>query len=301
MSGGCPQTNLKKTWVSDAKRQGWGLIPTWVGPQAPCACDPNLPGTCPPFPHVFSSLPGQASAQAVIEADNAASVAASLGLGQGIIYYDMENYDATQCGDAVNAFIDSWANELHLDGYLAGVYGNAGDAGDWWALNARPDNVWIARYDGRATIWGPAHDIPSIDAILDSEWANNQRAHQYIRAATEQWGGVAFSIDNDIEAATVMGAQGTKTASGYSFSAIIDIGAQQTQATGVNDQGRDLHGNSADQIAGAPGFIDDGGLFTQLTCPGGTVSLTAPVAINNLGRAVGKCNLFGRHQHSLCL
>src|SRR5690606_8101911 len=32
----CAQTNLTSSWVSTVFSQGWRLIPTWVGPQAPC-------------------------------------------------------------------------------------------------------------------------------------------------------------------------------------------------------------------------------------------------------------------------
>ena len=33
----CSQTNLTPSWVSAVFQQGWRLIPTWVGPQAPCS------------------------------------------------------------------------------------------------------------------------------------------------------------------------------------------------------------------------------------------------------------------------
>jgi hypothetical protein len=34
--------NLNANWVQGAQPQGWGLIPIWVGPQAPCVDNANL-------------------------------------------------------------------------------------------------------------------------------------------------------------------------------------------------------------------------------------------------------------------
>jgi photosystem II stability/assembly factor-like uncharacterized protein len=57
-------------WISDVEKYGWGMIPLWSGPQAPCACRPGYVG-CSPFPHVFSWDPATASTQGAEEADSA--------------------------------------------------------------------------------------------------------------------------------------------------------------------------------------------------------------------------------------
>jgi len=282
---GCSQPNLSSTWVRKVTGQGWGLIPTWVGPQAPCSDRP--------FGNQFSSTPSVAATQAVSEANSAASAASKLGLRQTIIYYDMESYTASQCGDAVNAFVDAWVSRLRSNGYLAGVYGNTGDAGDWWSLANRPDDVWIARYDSRATIWGLSHDLPSsAHNIDDTMWTNNQRIHQYYAGPssvglTQIFGGVSFTIDQNIEAATVTGGRGTKSFLNFSFTTVE--GPTYWQATGVDDMGGDLTA-SADQIVGPPGFLVTAGiLFNPIGCPGGTVPLGTQMGINNRGVIVGSC------------
>lgn len=238
-------TAQRANWVTGVTGYGWGLMPLWVGLQPPCTSGFST----------FSSLSGNAATEAIVEADNAASVAASLGLGNSVIYYDLEYYDPTalsgQCGAATDAFVGAWVNELHLDGYVAGVYGSSLDAGDWFLLaTPRPDVVWISRYDRRLTIWNLSHDENSIDDILDSEWTNNQRGHQYyagpdnVSGVTETWGNVPIKIDQDIEALTVAGGQGSKTFSNWTFTTINYtgnyVGSPETRAYGANDAGADL-------------------------------------------------------------
>lgn len=280
----CPQPNLSSTWVRRVTGQGWGLIPTWVGPQAPCSA----------FSNRFSSTPSVAATQAVTEANSAASAASKLGLGQTIIYYDLEDDDASQCGAAVNAFVDAWVNQLHSNGYLAGVYGNAPDAGDWWSQVAhRPDNVWIARYDSRATIWGLSHDLPSsAHNIDDTMWTNNQRIHQYYAGPSyagvrQTFGGVPFTIDQNIGAASVTGGQGTKNVIAFNFTTIE--GPTYWNATGVDDTGGDLSVDW-DQVVGPPGFLVTAGfIFNPISCPGGTIEAFTQMGINNRGQIVGTC------------
>src|SRR5438270_8863409 len=57
-------------------------------------------------------------------------------------------------------------------------------------LSWRPDALWIARYDGVASLSGWA-------GIPDSDWAVNQRAKQYRNSHNETYGGVTINIDND--------------------------------------------------------------------------------------------------------
>lgn len=33
----CPQRFLNGSWVTAIRKQGWALLPTWVGPQPPCS------------------------------------------------------------------------------------------------------------------------------------------------------------------------------------------------------------------------------------------------------------------------
>jgi hypothetical protein len=183
---GCSQANLNSSWVSQIFSQGWKLIPTWVGPQATC----TTCATC----SQMSSNPTTAQSQGMTEADSAANAAAALGLNpQTIIYYDMERYnpDAT-CSTAVKAFINGWVQRMHARGNLAGVYGSPGNAQDDWASIANPpDAVWIAKWDGRETVFG-------LTPLSDALWSNDQRIHQYAGGHNETFGGITFNIDNDI-------------------------------------------------------------------------------------------------------
>ena len=194
----CSQANLTSSWVSSIFSQGWYLIPTWVGPQASCST----------FSSRISTNTTTAFNQGVSEATSAISAANGLGLSASIIYYDMENYNSTDttCKNAVNSFISGWVQKLHSSGFLAGVYGSATNANSGWATVANvPDDVWIAKWDGRATTLG-------LTPLPDSLWSHCQRIHQYQGGHNETWGGVTFNIDSDIENGRLAAPTGTISA-----------------------------------------------------------------------------------------
>ena len=74
----------------------------------------------------------------------------------------MENYNATDtsCRAAVLRYVSSWTKELHRVGYLSGMYVNLGSGAQHLASAynstsyARPDAIWIARYDHVASLTG---------------------------------------------------------------------------------------------------------------------------------------------------
>lgn len=103
-SRACAQPNLTSSWVSTVIDQGWTLIPTYVGLQAPCTSYSNRIDAA------------NAAAQGVAAAQDAMGRAAGLGMGGGSpIYFDMEAYDNSQasCVLAVNTFLSAWTGELH--------------------------------------------------------------------------------------------------------------------------------------------------------------------------------------------
>ena len=119
---GGPDPNLTPAWVAQVLGQGWGLIPIWDGPQAPCACRYGM-GTYPNctdggYPNTFATDPATAANDGTTQAALAASSVTSLGLPAGVIYYDMENYNSAYeyssnsppntCGQAVIAFLGGW-------------------------------------------------------------------------------------------------------------------------------------------------------------------------------------------------
>jgi len=132
-------------------------------------------------------------------------------LSRTVIYKDIENYDSTndpQCGPAVSAFVGAWVSELHKKGYSAGVYANpAPAAGAVSQASPLPDEVWICKWDSRATTWG-------LGDLNDIEWTTDQRMHQFQAQVSDTWGGVTYAIDRDIEDAPVAGSNGAKS---YTF------------------------------------------------------------------------------------
>ena len=183
----CSQPNLNTSWVSQVHGMGWGLIPTYVGLQAPCASgdvgariDPNNP---------FN--------QGIILAQDAVNQAGPLGLGAGTpIYYDMEAYDPSACGQTVRSFISGWIAQLHANGYVAGMYGSSGaGVNDIAAAQSDPtcncplDAIWFAHWNGDPTLSDSQY-------FSDSLWPN-ARIHQFQGGHDESWGGVTINIDSD--------------------------------------------------------------------------------------------------------
>ncbi len=190
----CENKKLNAELVSQLGQIGWKFIPTWVGPQAPCYTG-NKP--------LMSDDPATAHAQGIAEASAAIKTAINLGLalpdGSGtIVYYDMEAYASQNpaCDDPVRAFISGWTGELHANGNLAGVYGNAHALTGFASLANVPDAVWPARwlhtaYDPTVTVW----EVPNLSPAL---WAEHQRIWQYAGGHNETWGEVTLNIDCDV-------------------------------------------------------------------------------------------------------
>jgi photosystem II stability/assembly factor-like uncharacterized protein len=194
ISRACDQVNLTPSWLNAISQQGWTLIPTWVGPQAPCT----------DFRHRMSSNAAIAYLEGKDEADMAVSAALDLGIwGDMVIYYDLEGYFGnTSCRNTVASFVKGWVERLHQLGYQAGVYGGAcsSSIADWAEISPAPDNVWIAswitpaKYRPDATVWltGAAEDC-----LPNTLWVNHQRIRQYAGGHVETYGDISFSIDSN--------------------------------------------------------------------------------------------------------
>jgi hypothetical protein len=192
-SRGCSQPNLTADWVTQTIAQGWTLIPTYVGLQAPCVQNPNIVNR-------ISRTKATAAAQGSAAADDAVAQMDALGLPVGNpVYFDMEGYPVSStyavCNAAVLAFENAWTARLHARGYVSGIYGSAdstmaqlvGQQSN--AAFQQPDDVWIARWNGDPTLTDPA--VPA------QYWANHQRIHQYRGGHTESYGGISVNIDNN--------------------------------------------------------------------------------------------------------
>lgn len=185
----CAQPQLTASWVTTVSRQGWSVVPVYMGLQAPCTYRPNA----------HKITPSLAASQGRSQAADAISRARALGMRSGsAIYGDMEHYDPTNssCRTTVLTYLSAWTLELHRQGYVSGVYAhqNSGalhlsQAYDSSAY-ARPDVLWIARWDLNPALTG----WPGISNL---HWANGQRGKQYRGDHTETWGGVRLNIDSD--------------------------------------------------------------------------------------------------------
>jgi hypothetical protein len=188
MNRGCLQPELTPDWVSATTRMGWRLLPIYVGRQARCSSRTD---------HVKIRT-GIAASQGRQDGQDAVARARALGMrGGSALYLDIEHYiGGPRCRDGVLRYVSGWVRQLHRRGYLAGVYAHQ-DSG---ALHlsqsytagslARPDALWIARWDRR-------DELSGWPTVPNSQWARAQRAKQYRGDHVESWGGVAINIDND--------------------------------------------------------------------------------------------------------
>jgi hypothetical protein len=196
----CGDGNLSSAWVAQVQSMGWGLLPIYVGPQAPCVNQSGL----------ATIAAAQASALGITNADDAVSRAQSFGLSSGApIYYDLEPYDSSVagCTQTVMSFISAWSSELHRLGYTSGAYGATASLMVDLSASATspgfvaPDNVWFAHWNQLQT----TSDSSSYPGFPDAYLSNHQRVHQYAGNLNESWGGVAVNIDANWVDAAVAG------------------------------------------------------------------------------------------------
>jgi Domain of unknown function (DUF1906) len=190
VSRSCTQPNLTATWVTVASLQGWRIIPIYVGHQAPCTSGPDA--------RKFTDI--TAASLGTADAADAAVLAQALGILPGsAIYGDMEHYLPIDpvCRTAVLGYVSAWTKQLHRLGYLAAVYANLASGAKHLSEAyvapdyARPDAVWMASWDGVATLTDWA-GIPNV------QWSNHQRGKQYRGDHDETYGGIKINIDSDL-------------------------------------------------------------------------------------------------------
>ncbi len=152
VNAACAYGNLSAGWVRSAASMGWGLLPTYVGPQAPCWGAGN---------GVLIS-PGSAARRAAPPPLDAVGDARALGLPAGSpIYYDMEAYNGgSSCTNAVLRFLGAWDRQVQAAGYVSAVYSSQ-DSGivDMQSGAVKktpgftpPNAIWIALWDNVASL-----------------------------------------------------------------------------------------------------------------------------------------------------
>lgn len=190
LNRGCAQPNLTKAWVAATHRMGWRLLPTYFGYQPYCKFGESKP-------HRYTA--DTATSRGQSDGADAVAQAKALGILPGsALYADVEHYDRTKssCRLAVRRYVSAWTKKLHSAGFLAGVYvhqdSGVRDLADTYNSTsfARPDAVWMARFDGNPSLTG-------WPTAPDSYWGHWQRLKQYKGDHNETWGGVTLNIDSD--------------------------------------------------------------------------------------------------------
>jgi len=182
----CAYGNLSTGWVNTVTAAGWGILPTYVGPQAPCWQG-----------HGVLITPGAAAAQGSAAATDAVSRAQQVGFQTGSpIYYDMEGYlSNASCTATVLSFLSAWDQGVTAAGYLTGVYSSEKSGiADLQQATATsmpgftaPDAIWIAHWD----------DNPSLhDGTL--AWPLSDRSKQYQGNVHLTVKGTTLFVDKDI-------------------------------------------------------------------------------------------------------
>jgi hypothetical protein len=186
VNAACYDGNLNAAWVSRATRMGWSMLPTYVGPQAPC------------YGYGTVIRAGLAAREGTAAAQDAAWDAWRLGLpARSPIYYDMEAYSwrAPSCTAAVIAFLSAWTREINAKGYTSGVYSSLDSSisdMQWAAMAGKrgftpPQAIWYALWDDRREL---------NDARL--RWSPGMRSKQYRGPHNLTVGGITLNVDTDL-------------------------------------------------------------------------------------------------------
>ena len=193
----CQQANLTASWVSSVHAQGWGLLPTWVGPQAPDSCNAYE------YSSYISTDPATARNQGIQEATAAYNAASALGMDLTTIplIYDLEGYTgAATCRTTIKSFMDGWNDYLLQEpgetfgrNAWPGVYGSACSSylDDFSGLQNPPAFIWFAWWNGSPS----TATLPS--CMNASHWLGAVRHKQYVDGHPETWGGLMIKVDND--------------------------------------------------------------------------------------------------------
>ncbi|QYJ02852.1 DUF1906 domain-containing protein [Nocardioides panacisoli] len=193
------QANITPKWISTQLNKGWKLLPIILGPQA--SCQPRFPRwggkSITPWPGKKGNY-WWARQQGREEAKNAVAVAQRLGIvKRSTLFYDLEGFDISNrdCRESALAFLNAWTVKVKSLGYLSGVYSSAG-SGIKALDNARkagthrmPDQIWIARWDGKANT--------STTYIGEQGWRPGGRLKQYLGGHNETYGGTTINIDSN--------------------------------------------------------------------------------------------------------
>lgn len=193
---GCAQPRLTRSWVRTVHRDGWRVLPLYMGSQPRCVTS----GYKRPY-RMSARHPAR---QGRAEGRDAVRRARALGIARrSPLYIDMEHYDRTdrRCAAQVLAFTRAWNRTVRKRGYLAGFYssGSSGvrDVATAQAAGGRgmPDVMWFANWNGLRTLRDPY--------LGARQWHPHRRIHQYAGNVVERHGGRSLLIDRNLVDAPV--------------------------------------------------------------------------------------------------
>lgn len=177
---------ITASYISQANTTGYGLLPIWGGPQAPCG-NGGISGNA-----------GTAYSQGTSEANAAVGHAFYLGFrSPNAIVYDLEYYPLNQpwCIAATNSFVNGWNQQVTALGWTSAVYSNPPNLASFFqGVNGRgityPYAIWTADEGGTDNVWNEF-------GLSNASWSSDQRYSQYLNSHSETWGGQTLTIDSD--------------------------------------------------------------------------------------------------------
>ena len=194
------QPNLTPTWVAAQLAAGWHLLPITLGPQA--SCQPRYPRYGNDYRINATPAGDYAAARSMGTAEASKTVASAKALGivpGSTMFYDLEGFDYTNagCRESALRFLSAWTLQIHKLGYRSGVYSSVGSGVKGLERQrlsplpnvVLPDQLWLARYDGKANTSSPEY-------LSDAGWVGN-RVKQFQGGHSEKWGGVTINIDRN--------------------------------------------------------------------------------------------------------
>ncbi|NSC22586.1 DUF1906 domain-containing protein [Streptomyces albus subsp. chlorinus] len=194
----CPkQKHLSPDWVTTVHKQGWKLLPLYVGSQSPCVIAKNkrkvrMSGKNP-------------YAQGQREGADAVRQAQRFHMAKhSAIYLDMEayRYKHTACAATTLRFVQGWNSAVRAQGYIAGFYSSA-NSGIAHLEKARaagarglPTAVWFAR-------WRVKPSTDNERNLHPQAWQPHRRIHQHTGNKKRTYGGHTVTVDHNLVDAPV--------------------------------------------------------------------------------------------------
>ncbi|MET7595063.1 MULTISPECIES: DUF1906 domain-containing protein [unclassified Streptomyces] len=186
----CPhQPLLTHGWMKTVKKQGWKVLPLYVGSQSNCVTGSSKRNV------TVGRHPWQ---RGKTEAADAVRRAKAIGIQQGSpLYLDVEayNHHDKKCAASTLKFVRGFNREVRARGYLPGFYSSASTGVKHMETARRagvkdlPSVIWFAR-------WRVKPQLAKEPVLARGAWPKG-RIHQYAGNVRERHGGRTVLIDRN--------------------------------------------------------------------------------------------------------